>query len=318
MKLISLLLAALTSLTAFSQADTTLVYLNNNNEVVAEHRASGYAIQYKEHDLWKRIVYDKYTDRVLNAGYYSSADYKTKEGPYNEFHRNGKISSGGRFANGKKTGMWKGLDADGKLLDSAFYKDGLIQGLSLRWNADGFITDSLLFEEGGNGYAKGFRPGGIIRYQGKYVAGKKAGPWTYYYPAGTKSQDVTYEADSAVRFTCFDLNGNLQTKDCFYEKEAEFQGGTEGWTRFLMKNLDANVPVKKKAREGSYTAIVRFIVTKDCTIQNIEAETNHGYGMEQEVIRIIKKGPKWVPAIQYNRPVNAYRRQPVTFVISGN
>jgi len=35
---------------------------------------------------------------------------------------------------------------------------------------------------------------------------------------------------------------------------------------------------------------------EDGNINNIVANTNFGYGMEKEVIRIIKKGPKWTPA----------------------
>jgi len=38
--------------------------------------------------------------------------------------------------------------------------------------------------------------------------------------------------------------------------------------------------------------------------------------MEKEVMRIIKKGPKWQPAMQDGKPLNAYRRQPVTFMVS--
>ena len=38
--------------------------------------------------------------------------------------------------------------------------------------------------------------------------------------------------------------------------------------------------------------------------------------MEEEVIRVIKKGPKWVPAVQYGRNVKAYRIQPVTLVVA--
>ena len=82
-----------------------------------------------------------------------------------------------------------------------------------------------------------------------------------------------------------------------------------------MKNLKANVPVKKKAPAGTYTVVIRFIVNKDGRIRSIEPETSFGYGMEEEVMRIIKKGPKWIPAMQNGRPVNAYRRQPVTFMV---
>ena len=100
------------------------------------------------------------------------------------------------------------------------------------------------------------------------------------------------------------------------EVEADFPGGIIAWKNFLMKNLKADVPVKRRAPAGSYTVVVRFMVWKNGRIENIVSETNYGYGMEKEVMRVIKKGPKWIPAMQDGKIVKAYRRQPVTFVIS--
>jgi len=40
--------------------------------------------------------------------------------------------------------------------------------------------------------------------------------------------------------------------------------------------------------------------------------------MEEEAMRIIKKGPRWIPARQNGYLVNAYRKQPITFVIAKN
>ncbi|MEO7768518.1 MAG: energy transducer TonB [Ferruginibacter sp.] len=74
--------------------------------------------------------------------------------------------------------------------------------------------------------------------------------------------------------------------------------------------------MKKKARVGTYQVIVKFIVSKNGKIKGIVAETSYGHGMEKEVIRIIKEGPDWEPAMQNGHPVNAYRRQPVTFIVS--
>ena len=99
------------------------------------------------------------------------------------------------------------------------------------------------------------------------------------------------------------------------EVEAEFPGGVSEWSKYLQKNLKANTPADNGAPIGVYQVIVRFIVTKEGKISNVEAETDHGYGMEQEVIRILKKGPDWLPASQNDKKVNAYRRQPVTFVV---
>jgi protein TonB len=102
------------------------------------------------------------------------------------------------------------------------------------------------------------------------------------------------------------------------EIEAEYPGGPAAWSKYLKNNLDANTPVDNGAAEGTYTVIVRFIVSKDGSISDVVAETKHGYGMEAEAMKIIKKGPRWTPAQQNGRMVNAYRRQPITFVVQEN
>lgn len=100
------------------------------------------------------------------------------------------------------------------------------------------------------------------------------------------------------------------------EVEAEFPGEAGAWRKYLEKNLRADVPIKGKAPAGMYTVVVRFIVSKNGSISNIQPETSFGYGMEEEVMRVIKKGPKWTPASQDGKFVNAYRRQPITFMVS--
>lgn len=100
------------------------------------------------------------------------------------------------------------------------------------------------------------------------------------------------------------------------EIEASFTGGESAWRKFLERNLNPNAPVDNGAPEGTYTVYVQFVVSKDGSISDVKALTNHGYGMEQEAMRVIKKGPKWVPAVQNGRSVNAYRKQPITFQVT--
>jgi len=47
----------------------------------------------------------------------------------------------------------------------------------------------------------------------------------------------------------------------------------------------------------------------------VKAETSFGSGMEAQAIKTIKNGPKWKPALQNGRNVNAYRSQPITFIV---
>src|SRR6187549_2601322 len=98
--------------------------------------------------------------------------------------------------------------------------------------------------------------------------------------------------------------------------DESFKGGERAWRKYLENNLDPNVPVENGASEGTYTVIVQFIVDKEGKISDVKAISNHGHGMEEEAIKVIKKGPDWVPAIQNGRQVKAYRKQPITFVVA--
>jgi len=100
------------------------------------------------------------------------------------------------------------------------------------------------------------------------------------------------------------------------EVEASFPGGQAAWIRYLKSKLNANEPVENGAIPGVYQVIIKFIVSKTGEISEIKAETSYGFGMEEEAIRVIKNGPKWVPALQNGTYVNAYRSQPITFQVN--
>jgi protein TonB len=99
------------------------------------------------------------------------------------------------------------------------------------------------------------------------------------------------------------------------EVEASYPGGPKAWENFLRRNLDPNVPPDNGAPPGNYTVYIQFVVSVDGTVSDIKPLTSHGYGMEQEAVRVLKKATKWVPAIQNGRSVKAYRKQPITFQV---
>jgi len=108
------------------------------------------------------------------------------------------------------------------------------------------------------------------------------------------------------------------TEESIWEKvevEASFSGGDEAWIKFLQKNLDPTTPIRMRAPKGKYTVWIQFIVDIDGKLSDFKALTTNGYGMEKEVIRILKKSPRWTPAMQDGKNVRAYRKQPVTFVV---
>ncbi len=99
------------------------------------------------------------------------------------------------------------------------------------------------------------------------------------------------------------------------EIEATFQGGEDAWRNYLRNTLNGNTPVDYGASAGKYTVIVKFVVSKNGSLSDIKCENDPGFGMCEEAVRVIKKTKNWVPAIQNGQKVNAYRRQPIVFVV---
>jgi periplasmic protein TonB len=114
------------------------------------------------------------------------------------------------------------------------------------------------------------------------------------------------------------IKGEDKENDRIFQKvetEAEFVGGLIAWRKFLEKNLKADTPAKNGAIKGRYAVIVRFIVEKDGSLGDFKIMQNGGFGTGEEVVRLLKKSPKWKPGIQNGVVVKSYKMQPVTFIV---
>jgi periplasmic protein TonB len=94
-------------------------------------------------------------------------------------------------------------------------------------------------------------------------------------------------------------------------REPEFPGGQEAWMNFLQRNL--NAPSELEAGQKK-TVRIRFFVSVDGAITDFEVVQSAGKNFDNEVIRVLKKMPRWKPAIQNGQPIARAFTQPVTFV----
>ena len=62
------------------------------------------------------------------------------------------------------------------------------------------------------------------------------------------------------------------------------------------------------------TVLVRFAVGEDGSITKFEIIQSGGAAFDNEVIRVLKKMPKWKPAVQNGQNVSVMFTQPVTFM----
>lgn len=94
-------------------------------------------------------------------------------------------------------------------------------------------------------------------------------------------------------------------------KAAEFPGGQQAWMAFLNRHL--RTPEELEAGQKR-TVMVRFSVGADGTITQFEVVQSGGAAFDNEVIRVLKKMPKWKPAVQNGNNVSVMFTQPVTFM----
>jgi protein TonB len=83
----------------------------------------------------------------------------------------------------------------------------------------------------------------------------------------------------------------------------------------VTRNFNKKVLITNKAPTGTYSVFVTFMITKNGTISHVKPKTHFGYGIEDEIIRAIKKCPKWEPATSCGKKKNTYLEQVITIVV---
>lgn len=94
-------------------------------------------------------------------------------------------------------------------------------------------------------------------------------------------------------------------------RQPQFPGGTQAWLNFLSRHL--RPPADMEAGEKR-SSLIKFSVDEEGTITNFQVIQSGGTEFDNEVIRVLRKMPKWLPAIQNGKPTAVSFTQPVTFV----
>jgi antitoxin component YwqK of YwqJK toxin-antitoxin module len=248
---------------------------------------------YWDNNYFKLDYFSNETNNLLLSAHFTDSTLNSMQGLFQSYYQGTVLEKEGNYVKDEKHGVWQHWNEKGQKTDSSIYDNGVrTVHTTFSYHKNGAlsyfdITDSLQNTLTG----KSFTEKGAVNSE-KYFVGQ-IGVLKYYDSSGVRIDSV---------FTREEI-------------EASYPGGDGAWRLYLQRNLNVNIPVNNGAPAGIYAVIIKFVVAKDGSLKDIVAETYRGYGMEQEVIRIIKKSARWNPAKQYGRYVNAYRRQPITFSV---
>ncbi|HZF65391.1 MAG TPA: energy transducer TonB [Chitinophagaceae bacterium] len=95
------------------------------------------------------------------------------------------------------------------------------------------------------------------------------------------------------------------------EKSAEFPGGESAWLAFLNRHLRTPEELQPGERR---TVLVRFTVSPEGNISDFQVLQSGGKIFDNEVIRVLKKMPRWKPAVQNGKAIPVLFTQPVSFM----
>ncbi|HEV8271354.1 MAG TPA: TonB family protein [Chitinophagaceae bacterium] len=94
-------------------------------------------------------------------------------------------------------------------------------------------------------------------------------------------------------------------------REPSFPGGPAAWLKFLQRILQAPEDIEPGKR---IEVQIRFWVDIDGSVSRPEIIKSGGEAFDKEVLRVMKKMPKWEPALQAGRPIAVAYQQPVIFI----
>ena len=90
--------------------------------------------------------------------------------------------------------------------------------------------------------------------------------------------------------------------------DAKFQnGGVDKFYDFIVANFDTST-VEKKGQ-----IIFEFTVNENGEVKNIKVVRDLGTNSAVELIRVLRKAPKWQPASRGGKPVSINLKMPLTF-----
>jgi TonB family protein len=133
-----------------------------------------------------------------------------------------------------------------------------------------------------------------------------------YCPDGKPKRKDEYQDGKLIKGKCFTCEGK-DTAYIIYEGPCDFPGGENKMMAYLMKELVYPQVDKEKGNSG--TVYLTFMVEKDGSITDIKILRGVSETIDAEAIRVVKKMPKFIPAMHDGEPIRMQWSMPLKFIL---
>ena len=265
-----------------------------------------------EDSVWHRKDYFLGTKTLHMEGFFLDSLAKVQHGNFHYYFANGKLSRSGRYAHKKAEGLWLSYHTNGMMKDSITYSQGRVTGLKMGWHSNGMIADSSTWNINGNGIEISWFDNGVPSSIELFRSSRLQGRSRYFHRNGQLAALENYEKGKLIARQYYGEDGNEIADTTNRDRPAVFGKGLEDWKAYLGKNLyfpnDYKITGTKKV-----TVLIKAVIDEDGNLTEPEIEVPFHPSFDTIALKILRKSPKWKPAISHNRRVKYYIRQPVTF-----
>ncbi|WP_165953108.1 energy transducer TonB [Pedobacter changchengzhani] len=94
----------------------------------------------------------------------------------------------------------------------------------------------------------------------------------------------------------------------------EYPGGINNARKYVGEHVEYPAEALENGIEG--TIILTFVIEKDGSVTEIKIDKGLGFGLDEEVMRVMKRMPKWSPAKLNGNDVRYRMRMPVNFQLN--
>lgn len=214
---------------------------------------------------------------------------------------------------------WSEVPAERAVYYAKFIKDGTVYQCTSYWKDNNALRGKSTYPDTTLSSPEGLQ----VLYDRKgrpedsidYVDGKPQFLY-HYYPNGQLAvhYHLPYGKKEGVT-EAWDEDGK-KIKNFVIMKEAEFKGGQNAWEAYLRKSISKDLSVKGNTGGVTLKVEVEFIIDEEGSVVKQKIRSSSGYkNVDKDALRVISESPKWNGAILYNKPVKAYRAQPITYEI---
>ncbi len=312
MKLLTLTVLLVLAMTTYAQK--SIRYYNFQWKVCEVAHARFLTITEHTDSGWHRINYYLVkTPKLKMDGWYLDSAQKIPVGQFVYVYPDQKLEMKGRYFNGRKKGTWLTYHPNGMVADSTTYLAGNPVGTSLRWYPNGYPADSSVHNPDGSGVEVTWFDNGNPSSAGLFATGRKMhGKWQFFHKNGKLSAVELYDHGQLTQKQYYDESGQPIDDTASTDRPAAFKGGDDAWSKYLDNHL--HFPDHTTITNSDQAAVVvSFTIDEDGYVKDPFVSTPFFPPFEKEALYTINRSPKWLPAIEHNRFVQASARQAVIF-----